>query len=186
MLEKREIITIVISLFIGFSAILSAVSTEYDAKAEKELLFSLIEFEKANYISENQIVSLSLMNADSLNENKEFVMRSWICSFALVYKDTISPDQELLADIAEQCLLDLNKVEDSKNLQSYGMNQSLQLSEMYKSIKPFEELTNNLQKYFDYSKISRYTKYVSWILFVMGFLIFYYYFLQSIFIRRLR
>lgn len=181
MLTKKEIIAIVISVLFTLSAVFSGISSEYNSKADEKLLFSLIEFERANYITNHELVNLLLVNYGSLRENKEYAMRSWTCSFALLYKDSANADQNLFRGMAEQCLLDLDNLKYYQESQLSGMNKTIELSELYKSIKPLEELSSNLEDYIYYSKLSTRNKYVGWLFFFMGFLIFYIYFLKYLF-----
>ncbi len=181
MLDKKDIIIGAMTILFALSAIFSAISMEYDSNANNELVFSLLEFSKADYISAGQSFNSWLLTQNSLSENNEMLRSNWICSISLLYMKSPNPDQQLLDEFTKLCLNNMTELQEYASSNELGLNNSKQLLETYNSITPLEDLNSNLKNYISYSKTARIYKYISWGLFLMGFLIFYFYFLKYLF-----
>ena len=181
MLDKKDLIVGGMTILFAISAIFSAVSMEYDSKANNELVFSLLEFSKADYISAGQSLNSWFITQTSLNENNEMVRTNWICSVGLLYMESPSPNQQLLDEFVKLCLGNMTQLEEYQTFKETGWNNSIQLMDTYNSIQPLQNLNSNLENYISYSKSARNYKYLSWGLFLVGFLIFYFYFLKYLF-----
>lgn len=181
MLDKKDLIIGAMTILFALSAILSGISMEYDSNANHELVFSLLEFSKADYISASQSFNSWLLTQNSLSENNEMIRSDWICSISLLYMESPNPDQQLLDEFIKLCLNNMTELKEYTNSNELGLNNSMQLLETYNSITPLEDLNSNLQDYISYSKTARIYKYISWALFLIGFLIFYFYFLKYLF-----
>jgi len=181
MFDKKDLIICGMTILFVISAIFSAVSMEYNSKANNELVFSLLEFSKADYISAGQSLNFWLLTQTSLNENNEMVRTNWICSVGLLYMKSPNPDQQLLNEFVKLCLGNMTQLEEYQTFKEKGWNNSIQLMDTYNSIQPLQDLGSNLENYISYSKSARMYKYLSWGLFLVGFLIFYFYFLKYFF-----
>ena len=184
MLDKKDVIIVGMTLLFALSAIFSAISMEYDSKANNELVFSLLEFSKADYISAEQSLNSFLITQSSLNENNELARTDWICSVGLLYMESPNPDQQLLNEFIKLCLGNMTQIQKYQTFKEREWNNSMQLRDLYNSIQPLQNLNSSLEDYISYSKNARIYKYVSWVLFLFGFLIFYFYFLEYLFRRK--
>jgi hypothetical protein len=92
-----------------------------------------------------------------------------------------NPDQKFLDEFVKICLGNLTQLKEYKISSELEWNNSKQLTTLRNSVQPLDELGSNLENYTSYSKNARTYKYISWALFLMGFLIFYFYFLKYLF-----
>ena len=171
----KHVGSIVIALLFASSALFMAFSTESDTKADKALLFSLVEFERSNYLLENSLIAQQNSNKDRLNMNNKLTTIGLACSLAHMYKqDSESPNQELLDEMIDTCFQDnefLEQFNTSINLMYDIDNQSTKLVQLATDIRPLEKLNQNLEEYHKHLEDSKDNKIIGIFLFGMGIFI---------------
>ena len=174
MIEKKDILFALIGIFFTLSAISTGISQSYETKATRNLINPIIDFEKSDYFSNYQLASWELANMNLINENKQYLINNWFCSFVTLYKDQPNLDKEIFNQSINNCLdfpkhsIDVNKL----------MNASEMLDNFTKSIQPLNSLTDNFKEFYSNNQTSMYLQLASLAMFLLGVLVFIYCFLE--------
>jgi len=171
---NKNIVLATMSLCFAIAALLFATSQNFDSKSINLLLNSTLNFETANYF-DNLDSSEFMIDNKLLNDNLEISSRNYMCSVALVYKDTINPDPIWKTRLAEECI-NLSSNNDSVSITEI-INSKNQLKNLSNSLSPnpIKYNLDNLQKVQTYQTYSRWSQVGAWIFMILGFLLFCFY-----------